>query len=90
MLAYYEFQVFYAKLVLSRVKQPESEFRHSFLESPALNAQATAEHETRHPSLYFSYSFRHDLSKAAEDAVLYLRDWLVWGEGVWLTCFFQE
>ena len=44
---------YWAKLVLSHAKSPEYTFRHSFFECPALNPQATAEHETGNPSPYF-------------------------------------
>ena len=40
---------------------------HSFLERTTLNAQATAGHDTPHPSPYSLHSCRHKLSKAAED-----------------------
>ena len=64
----YESQQFCAKLVLSQVKQPEAEFRHSFVERPTLNAQATSEHEPGLSMPYSTQTCRHELSEGAEEA----------------------
>ena len=47
-------------------KIPESDFRHSFLDRPTLNALATSEHNTRHPSPYSPHSSCHHYNLAVQ------------------------